>query len=611
MPQVGCHDLSHGTVDRLCASRSARSTPSSATSTATSERSATRSRRRARPAPQLVLFPELALTGYPPEDLLLKEHFLRDARAALDRIAAATSGIVALVGFPERARRRLQRARGARRRRGAGASTARSTCRTTASSTSSATSRPAPAGALIELGGRDDRPDDLRGHLGARAARLRRGARRRDADRQRLGLALPRRQGRWSASGCSPSARATTSAPIAFCNLVGGQDELVFDGHSLVDRPRRRGDRPRAAVRARSCWSRRSTSRRARPQRLRDARQRAPAREAREAVADARAAALPAPPATPAQRATTTSAARSRRCSTPSAEVYAALVTRRCATTCDKNGFERVVLGLSGGIDSALVALHRRRRARPGARRRGRDALAATPRPRRRTTRALLAENLGVELLELPIEPAMRGLRRSCSTASSPAREPDITEENLQARIRGNLADGALEQVRLARADDRQQVRDVGRLLDALRRHRRRLRGHQGRARRRSSTGSSRYATSGRRASWSRASIIERAAERRAAPRPARRGLAAALRRARPDPRRPTSRTTSAREQLLRAGFDAADVDRVIALVDRAEYKRRQAPPGHQDHRRARSAATGACRSRTDTAAERRRWPQL
>src|SRR3954451_15153423 len=51
---------------------------------------------------QLVLFPELALTGYPPEDLLLKEHFLRDARAALDRIAAATEGVVALVGFPER-----------------------------------------------------------------------------------------------------------------------------------------------------------------------------------------------------------------------------------------------------------------------------------------------------------------------------------------------------------------------------------------------------------------------------------------------------------------------------------------------------------------------------
>ncbi|MBI5104329.1 MAG: NAD+ synthase, partial [Solirubrobacterales bacterium] len=52
---------------------------------------------------QLVAFPELALTGYPPEDLLLKEHFLRDARAAVDRLAEEVTGIVALVGFPERA----------------------------------------------------------------------------------------------------------------------------------------------------------------------------------------------------------------------------------------------------------------------------------------------------------------------------------------------------------------------------------------------------------------------------------------------------------------------------------------------------------------------------
>src|SRR5256885_3549872 len=52
---------------------------------------------------QLALFPELAVTGYPPEDLLLKEHFLADARTALERIAEHTEGVIALVGFPERA----------------------------------------------------------------------------------------------------------------------------------------------------------------------------------------------------------------------------------------------------------------------------------------------------------------------------------------------------------------------------------------------------------------------------------------------------------------------------------------------------------------------------
>src|SRR3712207_2159709 len=52
---------------------------------------------------ELVLFPELAITGYPPEDLLLKEHFLADAAEALGTVARAADGIVALVGFPERA----------------------------------------------------------------------------------------------------------------------------------------------------------------------------------------------------------------------------------------------------------------------------------------------------------------------------------------------------------------------------------------------------------------------------------------------------------------------------------------------------------------------------
>jgi NAD+ synthase (glutamine-hydrolysing) len=52
---------------------------------------------------ELVLFPELVLCGYPPEDLLLKEHFLLACREALADVAKATDGIVAVVGFPERA----------------------------------------------------------------------------------------------------------------------------------------------------------------------------------------------------------------------------------------------------------------------------------------------------------------------------------------------------------------------------------------------------------------------------------------------------------------------------------------------------------------------------
>ena len=52
---------------------------------------------------QVVLFPELALSGYPPEDLLLRPSFLADCEAALQRIAADTQGIVAVVGWPQSA----------------------------------------------------------------------------------------------------------------------------------------------------------------------------------------------------------------------------------------------------------------------------------------------------------------------------------------------------------------------------------------------------------------------------------------------------------------------------------------------------------------------------
>src|SRR5436309_8773525 len=51
---------------------------------------------------QLVVAPELAVTGYPPEDLLLKTSFVDAAVAAVAELASAADGIVALVGFPER-----------------------------------------------------------------------------------------------------------------------------------------------------------------------------------------------------------------------------------------------------------------------------------------------------------------------------------------------------------------------------------------------------------------------------------------------------------------------------------------------------------------------------
>jgi NAD+ synthase (glutamine-hydrolysing) len=51
---------------------------------------------------QLVVFPELFITGYPPEDLLLKDHFLTDARAAVERLAGVAPDLVVLMGLPAR-----------------------------------------------------------------------------------------------------------------------------------------------------------------------------------------------------------------------------------------------------------------------------------------------------------------------------------------------------------------------------------------------------------------------------------------------------------------------------------------------------------------------------
>jgi NAD+ synthase (glutamine-hydrolysing) len=102
-----------------------------------------------------------------------------------------------------------------------------------------------------------------------------------------------------------------------------------------------------------------------------------------------------------------------------------------------KNGFQRVVLGLSGGIDSALVALI------------AADALGADrvtcvvmPSPyssgETQDDARAIARNLGTDLIDLRIEEPMQAFERILADVFGDT-EPDITEENLQARIRGNL----------------------------------------------------------------------------------------------------------------------------------------------------------------------------
>ena len=153
--------------------------------------------------------------------------------------------------------------------------------------------------------------------------------------------------------------------PIAFCNLVGGQDELVFDGHSFVV------DAAGSVVARAKQFEEEML--------VLGSRRRGPGRES------------------PSRSTTST---RSTRRSTLGVRDY----TR-------KNGFERALVGLSGGIDSALVALI------------AADALGAErltcvvmPSPHSsdetQADARTIAANLGAELIELPIAAAMERLRR-------------------------------------------------------------------------------------------------------------------------------------------------------------------------------------------------------
>jgi NAD+ synthase (glutamine-hydrolysing) len=520
---------------------------------------------------QLVLFPELALTGYPPEDLLLKEHFLRDARATLDRIAAATTGIVALVGFPEREDDVYNAL--AVLSDGAVQAVYRKVHLPNYGVFDEQRYFQSGTGpALIELGGHKiglTICEDIWEPGPPASAEARAGATlivNVSASPYHAGKGIERER------MLAQRARDNLCA-IAFCALVGGQDELVFDGHSLVldhhgEVIARGGQFTEELLIATIDVEAAQT------QRLRDARQRAPAREARESVPTLARLALPEP-ADAAGASDEHVGGAIAPLLDPAAEVYAALVTG-LRDYVRKNGFRRVVLGLSGGIDSALVVCI-------AADALGPEGVAAVvmPSPYSSTeTQAdarALAAHLGVELFELPIEPAMKAYDAALEDVFA-GTEPGLAEENLQARIRGNLVMALSNKFGwLVLATGNKSEMSVGystlygdlagglavikdcpkTVVYELARHVNEVAG-------------------GERIPQS---IVDRAPS-------------AELR---PDQRDEDSLPPYAvldpildayveddlgREQLLLRGFDAADVDRVIALVDRAEYKRRQAPPG-------------------------------
>ena len=121
----------------------------------------------------------------------------------------------------------------------------------------------------------------------------------------------------------------------------------------------------------------------------------------------------------------------------PDAEIYAALVLGLRDYVL-KNGFERVLVAVSGGIDSALVAMI-------AADALGGERLSCVVMPsphsssETQTDARAIAANLGAELIEIPIEPAMGAYEEMLTAGGSGGEALDLAAENIQARIRGNL----------------------------------------------------------------------------------------------------------------------------------------------------------------------------
>ncbi len=385
----------------------------------------------------LVVLPELAISGYPPEDLLLKPSFITANRAALDDIAAVTAGLTAIVGLPY-AENDLYNA-AAVLHDGALAGVYRKHYLPT-------------YGVFDEdryFRAGDDNPlfmlddtligvsvcEDIWYPNGPPETQAQAGA------QLLINIsASPYHAEKGAARERMLATRAADNvAIVAFCNMVGGQDELVFDGGSaifdargeLVVRGaqfrenmvvidldvagvfRQRLHDPRLRKGQAPCWSDSLTT--------------------------------SSPQDTPAIIHLSPTATRPRPILMPDpvvaplprlAEIYQALVlgTRDYA---HKNGFRKAVIGLSGGVDSSLVACI-------AADALGPENVTGVAMPSRysaemsQTDAARLADNLGMRFMVIPIERAFQAYLEMLSEPFA-GQEPDVTEENIQARVRGNI----------------------------------------------------------------------------------------------------------------------------------------------------------------------------
>lgn len=378
----------------------------------------------------IVTLPEMAITGYPPEDLLLKPHFIRQNRERLNTIAEHASDIAVIVGFVD---------------------SDGDTCNAAAILCDGKLAGIYHKHFLPNYGVFDENRyfqagseypvfiirgvcigiticEDMWYEAGPAVVQAHAGA----TVLVNIG-ASPYHAGKGLSRERMLATRASDSvAIVVYNNMVGGQDELVFDGNSLII-----NEKGEVIARARQFeedflvadldvesvlrHQLHDPRRRKATPWVRDRLDRAVRVEVSgECPATARPPLLPSPVDSLDERT----------------EIYCALVlgTRDYVR---KNGFEKVVVGLSGGIDSSLVAAI-------AVDALGADNVIGVSNPSRYSSPGsvsdaeALAKNLGIRFMVIPIEKAFTSY---LDMLTEPFRdtEPDITEENLQARIRGNI----------------------------------------------------------------------------------------------------------------------------------------------------------------------------
>jgi NAD+ synthase (glutamine-hydrolysing) len=375
----------------------------------------------------LVVFPELATTGYPPEDLLLRPAFVRAARRSVDEVAAATDGIVALVGAPwfeldltnacvvcaggqVRAvyskqylpnygvfdeHRYFAEGRDLVLLRFGSTSVGPTICEDIW--------QPGPPATDLALAGAQ-----LLVNLSASPYHVGKAE-----EREEMLVTRAR----------------DTSSYLAFCNLVGGQDELVFDGHSVV-----LDDSGEVIARAPGFEEQLLVvdvePSDAMGRRLRDVRRRELDRT-RDSVPEVRVVELDP---TPAPEDETTAAIAPFE---PELEQMRRALVVGLRDYVVKNGFREIVIGVSGGIDSALTAALCVDALGP-------ERVHCVSMPSRfssegtRSDARRVAESLGCAFREIPIESAVAAFHGALADEIDGGLS-GLAAENVQARVRGLL----------------------------------------------------------------------------------------------------------------------------------------------------------------------------